>query len=180
MATLITADTKIWKLLILVGFVLLPCAEVKAETGNAYNWISQLGRITFSQGGAAFLPGGVVSAVSQGSISPIMQFVLVNSMMNQCIKNTFPQYPRRRDPFPLAAAKFANGLCLIKKCFQQGMLLMILPQLSGASRYGGQSGQQGGQQMGAVLAQAFTKKDDACGGGSDPGIAQALLSAFLR
>lgn len=151
----------------------------RAEVSQAYNWIGGLGNISFTQGGAAQIPGYVVGSMRDGNISPIMQFVMVNSMMNQCIKDTYNYYPRRRDPFQLASAKFSYGLCRINKCFQQGMLIMILPQLSGKSQYGGADGQDSGQQMGMLLAQGFSQGDGCSSGNSnDKGISQALMQAF--
>jgi len=151
----------------------------RAETSSAYSWIAGLGNISFTQGGAAQMPGYVVGSMRDGNISPIMQFVLVNSMMNQCIKDTYNYYPRRRDPFALATAKFNYGLCRINKCFQQGMLVMLLPQLSGKSQYGGADAKDSGQQMGALLAQSFSQGDGcSSGNSSDKGISSALIQAF--
>ncbi len=162
---------------VILALFLLP-RTARAETGEAYNWIGQLGQIAFTQGGAASLPGYVISSMRGGSISPIMQFVLVNSLMNKCIKDTYSFYPRRRDPYQLASAKFQYGMCRINKCFQQAMLLLVLPQLSGRTQYGGQPAQQSGGQIGAALAQSFQQQNGCGNNGNDKGISAQLLQAF--
>lgn len=180
MMTKIKMRGVIWRALFfsVAGFLFLASTPALGETAQAYQWIAQLGKLSFNKGGAANIPGFVVGAMRSGDISPVMQFVMVNSLMNKCIKDTYAGYPRRRDPFKLASAKFSNGLCRINKCFQQGMLILLLPQLSGKQRYGGEAGKQSGGEMGKLLAQSF-QKNGACPGG-DQAMSQALLQAFLR
>jgi len=163
--------------ILLLAFSLTVTARAE-DAGQAYSYIANLGQMSFSQGGAVSIPGYVLGSMRSGQVSPLMQFVLVNSMMNKCIKDTYNFYPRRRDPFQLANAKFAYGVCKIQKCYQQGMLLLLLPKLSGRSQYGGADGQSSGQQTGALLAQAFAGGAKCGGSSNDSGISAALLQAF--
>lgn len=154
-------------------------AERPGET-NPYNYIVNQGQVAFSKGGGAFLPLSVLSGLKSGQISPVMQFVLVNQVMNQCIKKVLQEVPYRRDPFVIANKKFTRGFCKIRKCFDEGMLLQILPQMSSNASYGGSADAQdrsGAQMMGFVLAQAF-KKEDGCEQGSDNGLDPSLIAAF--
>ena len=164
----------IWSLFFLSIFAHRAAAE------SAYNYIASQSPISFSQGGAALIPSGVLQPIANGQISPIMQFVLVNSMMTKCIKNAAKDVPARREAFVSANAKFTNGYCKIRKCFEQGMLMGMLSQLSSNPNYGGSSDESernGSQMMGLVLAQSF-QKENGCGGASDSGINPALLQAI--
>lgn len=154
-------------------------AERPGDT-NPYSYIVNQGQIAFSQGGGAFLPISVLQGLQQGSLSPVMQFVLVNQVMNQCITKVLQQVPYRRDGFVIANKKFTQGFCKIRKCFDEAMLLEILPQMSQNANFGGSPDAQNrasAQQMGLVLAQSF-QKDTGCTAGADNGLDPSLLAAF--
>lgn len=169
------------RLSLVVGLVIWGSLS-KGETAEAQGWISQLGQVGFQPSGAAMLPPAVISSMREGDISPIMQFVLASHMMNSCVKDvTKPgAYPKRRDPYVVAKAKFDYGICRIKKCFQQAMLMLILPQMSSNERNGGSSDpgtQDSSQNLGMVMAQAF-QKDKGCTGGSGSGSSSGISSGI--
>ncbi len=146
----------------------------KAECGDAdfYSWLMNMGKITFRSGGGAFLPSGVLQTMRYGNISPIMQFVMMNHTMNECIEAILkpPFLPLERDPYLVAKKKFDYGVCRIKKCWQNGMLIQMLPLLKG--------GLGGSNDIAMVLAQAF-QQDESCdgseGGGFDPMLIGMLM-----
>jgi len=166
------------------GIAALVCASAAAErpdADNIYQYIAGLGPITFNKAGGAFLPLAVLNGLKQGKVSPIMLFVLSNNMMNKCVEDVVKAVPDIRDPYTVAKAKFEYGVCRIKKCFQQGTLVLLLPQLSSNERAGGSSDEQdrsSAQQTGVMLAQAF-KKDPGCDGASD-GMDPMLLSVLMK
>ncbi len=162
-------------LILLSPFISL---EAWGET-SANDWIARLGNITFSTAGGVFLPSSVLQGLSQGKVSPIMQFVVANHTMNACIENVAKYAPDRKDPFVVATAKFNSGVCRIKKCFQTQMLLLLLPALSDVPKYGGSTNGQsksGNSALGVALAQGF-QKDELCDK-SGQGIDPALIGLF--
>lgn len=163
----------------ILGFLAVASSPAFAErpTADLFPWLIRLGPIAFNKGGGAFLPASVLSGLRQGQVSPVLQFVMVNNLMAKCVKDTLNYTPDIRDPYVVAKAKFDYGLCRIKKCFQQGMLIMILPQLS--SHSGDGQDQSGASQQGLILAQAF-KKDPACDGQGGDGLDPMLLAALAK
>ena len=159
-------------LLIAALMVMLSAGPAQAEQMQ----IGDLAGTVFSQGGGAFLPPQVLLGLRNGQVSPIMQFVTMNQMLNQCVAETLsPRIaPNLRDPYLVAKKKFECGLCRIKKCWQNGMLIQMLPLLAEES---GDAEQAGNEQLAALLATAF-QKDAACdgsgGGGFDPNLIQLL------
>lgn len=155
----------VFKALLFLGvgaFLLFGRSARASDTAEAYQWITGMGSVQFSQPGGVFLPTSVLRSMRDGQISPIMQFVLMNHTMNQCISRVLkdPYAPLIRDPYLVAKQKFDYGICYIKKCWQSNMLISLLPMLS--SGYDQEYGQQ---QMGVLLAQAF-QKDESCDGTS--------------
>ena len=150
------------------------------DNGNPLGWINSLGKIGFTQGGAALVPGGVLRSLEGGQVSSISQYVLVNSLMNKCTKQAISEYPRRRDPYPMARAKFDHGVCRIQMCFQQGVLMTMLPQLSAIQKNGGAvdtSIRDQSQKLMLLLISQFSQQqgcDGQQGTGIDPGFAQIL------
>lgn len=146
--------------------------HAKCEEADFYIWLMRMSNITFSTGGGAFLPIGVLRAMQYGNISPIMQFVMMNHTMNECIKAILkaPFLPLQRDPYLVAKKKFDYGVCRIKKCWQNGMLIQMLPLMK--SDFGGSS------QMGMLLAQAF-QRDEACDGGEGGGFDPILIGLLI-
>jgi hypothetical protein len=163
-----------WILLGLVAIALLAAKPARGEgggnTAGVYDWIMNMGQVTFNNGGGAFLPTGVLNSMRYGQISPIMQFVTANHIMNSAIANALkPQLvPKQRDPFLVAQKKFTYGLCMIKKGWQSAVSFLTLSAIHQNSSFGG-----GQEQIAQVLIQSF-QKDPACdgsgGGGLDPNI----------
>ena len=155
-------------------------AETRPEATNPLSWIAQLGPIAFSQSGGAFLPLNVLQAMQQGNVSPIMQFVMGNSLMTQCVREVEKKYPDRRDPYVVAAQKFQAGICRLQKCFQTVTLISLLPALQGAPATGDTSGGQtsgGSNEMAMTLMNSF-KQQEGCDGSGDSGIDPAILMLF--
>lgn len=154
----------------------------RPTASTAQNFILQGQSPGFSPSGAAYLPSTVLQAMKAGQLSPVMQFALVNQMMNKCIADVVQKYPARRDSYVTAKQKFDDGQCRIEKCYQQGVLLMMLPQLSTVSGAGGAADAQLRQAAAASalqFANAF-KRSKACGasGGADGGIDPAYFTLF--
>lgn len=143
--------------------------HAKCDDANFYEWLMRMSRITFSAGGGAFLPIDVLHAMRYGDISPIMQFVLMNHIMNECIEAILkaPFLPLQRDPYLVAKKKFDYGLCRIKKCWQNAMLIQMLPLMRSGS----------GAQIAVVLANAFLE-DEACDGGKGGGFDPNLIRYY--
>ncbi len=155
-----------------------PAQAERPSAGNPFQYIAGLGPIVFNRGGGAFLPLSVLQSLAQNSVSPIQQFVLVNNLMTKCTKDVIEKNtPNIRDPYVVAKAKFEYGLCRIKKCFQQGMLILVLPELQSSSS-NNQDG-SGGSSTGAILAQAF-QKDGGCDGKGGDGLDPAVLALLTK
>ncbi len=158
----------------MVALALLASRPAVAEQQQAgvYDWIMNTGQITFNGGGGAFLPTGVLNAMRYGQISPIMQFVTANHIMNSSIANALrPELvPKQRDPFLVSQKKFTYGLCMIKKGWQNAVSFLTLSAIQANNTMGG-----GQAQIAQVLISSF-QKDPACdgsqGGGLDPNILQ--------
>lgn len=161
-------------------FVAKNAVAERPTDSNAYSYLVNAGQVAFSKGGGAFLPMSVLQSLQGGSLSPVMQFVVVNQVMNQCIQKVLKEVPFRREPYIVANKKFARGYCKIRKCFNEGILLQILPQMSSNPSYGGSEDAQdraGAQAMGLALAQAFNK-EASCESGADNGMDPSLIAAF--
>lgn len=150
-------------------------AEVqqRPSTDDIYSYIANVGTIVFTQGGGAFLPPQVLQGMRNGWVSPILQFVLVNNLMTQCVNSVLETQLTARTPFVIADAVFKRGHCQLNRCFRQGMLIQMLPQLSNVVSAGGSSDAQrreGSQQAATLLAQNLAQ-DPSCDGaqqGFDP------------
>ncbi len=162
-----------WIFFALVALAVFAARPARAEpgnTGDVYSWIMNMGQVTFNAGGGAFLPTGVLNSMRYGQISPMMQFVTANHIMNAAIANTLTpkMIPLQRDPFLVAQKKFTYGLCMIKKGWQNAVSFLTLSAIQKNSSFGG-----GQQQIAQVLIQSF-QKDPACdgtsGGGLDPNL----------
>lgn len=155
-----------------VAFLLAAPAKAERPTTNdIYSYLAQAGQITFNKAGGAFLPIAVLRGMKNGQISPILQFVLVNNLMTQCIKSVLEAPPGIREPYVVAKAKFDYGLCRLTQCFKQGMLIMVLPALSGKSGTGGKGVAQ-------ALATGF-KQQEGCDGSGDSGMDPMLFTLLL-
>ena len=168
----------------LLGLLGVDYAHAESRPGdvNPQQYIGSLGQLTFSQGGGAFLPGSVLQSMRSGQISPIMQFVLLTNMMNQSVKKSLSLVPDIRHPYVVAKAKFDYGICVIKKAFEEGMVIAMLPKLSNNRDYGGYNDpaeQQANQQQALAMAQAF-QKDASCSDGADSGFDPMILSLIQR
>lgn len=109
-------------------------ATVAIATGRPanqelYSWLSGLGPASVTEGGTLLLPQNVLASQAQGQIPGVLQFVMQNHLMNKCIRQAIDEAPSRRTPFVGSMAAFNKGLCILSKCFQQEILMMVLPQL---------------------------------------------------
>jgi hypothetical protein len=153
-------------------------AESRPTASNPLGYIGSLGAMTFGQSGGAFLPMSVIGAMKDGKISPVMQFVAMNHMMDGCIVDTVKRgKPGQREPYVVANAKFVYGICKIKKCFNQAMLVSLL---SAQSENESAGADEGNEAFGLAFAQA-TQKDPSCDGQDDEngGMDPMLLMAFM-
>ncbi len=150
-------------------------AEQRPYAPSASGWISDLGSATFSDAGGMFLPLSVIDGMKSGSLSPIIQFALINHTIDQCTKQAISKTPDVRAPFVVAQATFVWGVCLMQSCLKNILLMQLIPLLS--QKYGTQSDQQSAQQQGAVLAQSF-QQAPGCNGAGDSGIDPMLAAAF--
>ncbi len=155
-------------------------AESRPSTNNVYGYINSFATPLFNRAGGVFLPLQVISALRQGNVSLISLFVLANNIMNKAVEQVLSQTPDIRDPYVVAKARFEWGICFLQKQFQQGTLILLLPQLSSNSRFGGsgdEQDRQAAQQQGAMLAQAFGKSGG-CDGSGNNGLDPQLVAAF--
>lgn len=159
-------------------------AEARPTAGNPLQYIGALGALTFGQSGGAFLPTSVLGAMKDGKVSGIMQFVLMSHMMNGCVVDAVKRgKPGQREPYVVANAKFTYGICRIKKCFQQGMLMALISGMSSNEAAGGgdASDQSANREQGLIMAQAF-QKDPSCDGkdNQNGGMDPMLLAMFMK
>lgn len=130
------------KVMLLGGFLLSLFVSGPARAQTVNDWIASLGSIGFTQGGAAQIPTGVLQSLQNGSVSPVMQYVLLNSTLNQAIQQSLSQTPDARLPYTAALEKYNWGICNIQKSFQTNMLLVMLPKSSQVTQNGGSSSDQ--------------------------------------
>ena len=156
-------------------------AESRPNVGDINDYLAKLGPMTFSQGGGAFLPINVLSGMSQGKVSPIVQFYITNDMINKCAKDVMANgSPSQTEPYVSAKAKWDKAQCKMTKCYNQAYLTSLLPQMSSNTAYGGSSdaGQrEANKNLGLVLAQAFQKQDKCTDG--DDGMDPQLIAFFF-
>ncbi len=165
-------------------FLALLTSFVHAETrpgGDITSYLQNLGPITFSQGGGAFLPMSVLSGMSSGKVSPIVQFYITNDMINKCAKDVLANgAPGQLEPYVSAHAKWEKAQCKMTKCYNQAYLTSLLPQMSSNTAYGGSAdagARESNKNLGLVLAQAFQKQDKCVDG--DEGLDPQLIAFFL-
>ncbi len=168
-------NTKNFLIAMLLFLSLAAQAENRPTSGNPLQFISDLGPPAFSNAGGVFLPLSVVDGLKQGSVSPIMQFVLVQHTINSCTKNVLSKTPGIRDPYTVALATFQWGVCFMTSCLKNVLLLQMIPLLS--QNYGDATDQASAKQQGLVMAQAF-QRQEGCGAQGDAGIDPAILQAF--
>lgn len=172
-------ESFIIKVMLLGGFLLSLFISGPARAENTTYWIASLGSIGFTQGGTAQLPDYVLQSLKQGSVSPVMQYVLLNNTMNQAIEQSLSQTPDARLPYTAALEKYNWGLCNLNKAFQTSMVLSLLPQTSSVSYNGGSSDagvRAARQQQALMMAQALsdTKGCDSANS-NDSGFDVAIL-----
>lgn len=160
--------------------LLIFAAKLRAEA-NPTSYIANLGQVPVNNTGAAFIPPPVMGAMTDGKISPIMQFVLINHVLDSCIKATLQNPPGRRTPYVAAKKQYDEGICKIQKCFQQGMVLGLIGQTSDKPKNGGSADpaeRQSSANLGLMFAMTSQKED--CGGsgaGMDPNMIQMLAKS---
>ena len=168
--------------LAILFFLLTGFLHAEQNSGlDLSSFLSQNGPLSFSSGGTASLPAGILSGMSNGKVSPIIQFYITNDIINKCAKDVLAKgTPAMLDPYVAADFKWKAAQCKLEKCYQQAWLVSILPQLSSNEAYGGSSdpGQRdSSKNLGLVLGQVFQKKGDCVDG--DDGIDPQLLAFFF-
>lgn len=158
--------------LALAAFSSITALAERPTTTSPYSYIAQLGRVGFGRGGAAYLPTAVIKQQISPGISPVMQFILVNHLMNQCVESARSMAPGKLESYGSAKSKFTYGVCRLQHCFEQGLLLTAL------ARGGDSQDKAGQQQKAAILASAF-QSQGGCDGSSS-GIDSALVQAATQ
>jgi hypothetical protein len=145
------------KMILLGGFLLslLMSCPAKAET-NPFGF-------SFSQTGTAFIPLPLLQALRQNSISPVMQYAVLNSLLNQSIQDALSQGPAARDPFVVAQQKYCWGISNLTQTFQTALITSLLPQFSSDP-----SAQAQAQALASALAQGQSVNVPGCGSGEAP------------
>jgi hypothetical protein len=167
------------KVMLLGGFLLSLFISGPARAQSVDDWISSLGSISFSSGGAAQFTDGVLQSLQNGSVSPVLQYVLLNNTMTQAIEQSLAQTPDTRLPYTAALEKFNWGICNLTKSFQTSMVLTLLPQTSANSKRGGSNDpgvRQAKLQQALSMATEFSK-DRGCdnSNSNDSGFDSAIL-----
>lgn len=140
---------------------------------DVLNWLTTLGGVNVTDGGTLLLPQNVLSSQFQGKIPPILQFAMQNHLMNRCTEKAISLAPNRRTPFIPSFGAFDAGLCILSKCFQQEMLMMVLPQLSAGL------GNASGKDVVTSMLSAFTQSDS-CNDSQDKGIDPLLITLLTK
>ncbi len=137
------------------------------------SWISQLGPVTVTAGGTTLLPQNVLQSQMRGQVSSPLQFVMQNHLMNKCIEKAIATPPARRMPYRSAKAQFEKGVCILSKCFQSQLLMMVLPSL----KVGAEDAST--RQITATMLGAFST-GPSCDGSSDKGIDPLLIALITQ
>ncbi len=142
-------------------------------------YIMQLGSPAFTQGGGMFLPEELLNSLRGGDTSMIMQYVLINNLMNKCAADVKRYTPKQSDPFTVAQSKFKYAQCRLQSCQAQGMLVLALPLLSDVASAGGSAEEASGNRAYAqALAQGLSGQQSCGGSGSavDPALVNYLTN----
>lgn len=163
------------KVMLLGGFLLSLFISGPARAES----VTDLGSISFSSGGAAQFTDRVLQSLQNGSVSPVLQYVLLNNTMTQAIEQSLAQTPDTRLPYTAALEKFNWGICNLTKSFQTSMVLTLLPQTSANRQSGGSNDplvRQAKLQQALSMATEFSK-DRGCdnSNSNDSGFDSAIL-----
>ncbi len=172
-------DSLIIKAILLSGFLLSLFLSSPARAENSLQYIQSLQPIPFSQGGAALIPGQVLSSLTSGAISPVAQYVLVNHLMSSAIKEAIKKAPGSRLPYVQAKTLFEKGICSLTKTFQTGLVVALMPQMSSIRQNGGSNDpgvRQAKQAQALAMAQAFAGAEGCDGNSNDSGFDTAIIA----
>ena len=177
----LSQDSVIFKSLLIAGFLLslLMSNPVRGE-GTCDSYIVDQPRIPVNNAGAIVLPSGILGCLTQGTVSPILQYTLFNHTLSQAIQKTLDLTPDVRVPYVAAKEKFDWGICELTKSFQAALVLVLLPQLS-QNRQNGGTQEPGAcaakQHQALAMAQAF-QSTAACGNSSDEGFDPNIIAVI--
>lgn len=148
-------------------FSILVTLRAFAET-SVQSYIKSMPNVQVSDKGGVFLPPAVYKAMGSNQVSDVQQFALAQNIMNSCVRKVISAPFDQRTPYVEAAKAFENGKCRISRCYQQAMLVSLLPMLVG-NKAGGGSTQ-------ALMAQALQgSQSDTCAG-SGPAFDSGLVN----
>ncbi len=126
-----------WKLTLvatlLLGFSSLGSAAEcqRPNTSNIYNWLLNMGNITFNSQGGYCLPTAVYQGLEDGKFSAISQLILTTHTMSACVKNVLKkQVPERRDSYGAASEMVKDGMCMLQSCFTQAFSTVTLAEMN--------------------------------------------------
>ncbi len=151
----------------------------RPSANDFHAWLlGQRGPMAITSGGAVLLPNAAYSGLANGRVSPIMQFVLANHMMTSAVADAIRHRPHRRTAYVVAKQMFEQGICRVKKAFQQAMLMSFLSGMSQNTRVGGSTDPQdreSSRQQSLAFLTSFQKDGDCDGGGGGEGFDPMLL-----
>ncbi len=164
-----------------LGFVLL-CSHPAIAESDPNQAIAAMGQLGFTKSGAVQMPSAILQGIGGGQVNSFMIFIVMNHVMNQCIEDVLaPEYAiRMREPTVPAQAKFDYGMCRVRKCYLQSLLMLFGAEIRGSfSTHSGSDPvmSQSAQQLGATFMAGFGQ-DPPCAQGEDSGIASALIQVF--
>lgn len=174
----VSQDSVIFKSLLIVGFLLslFMSNPVRGE-GTCQSYIEDQRSIPFNTAGAIILPPSILSCLTEGTVSPVLQFTLFNHILNQAVQKTVDLTPNVRVPYVVAKKNFERGICQLTKIFQAAVVLVLLPQLSRNNQNGGSpdpAACRAKQQQALIMAQAFSNTA-ACGNSNEEGFDSNIL-----
>ncbi|MFM8312797.1 MAG: hypothetical protein ACKOA8_00770, partial [Deltaproteobacteria bacterium] len=88
-------DSLLGRALILGAFLLslMLSSPARAESDPLNGFWGGINQINFNQSGASFIPLTVVQPMSNGDISPLLQYVALNKLLNKSIKEAMARTP---------------------------------------------------------------------------------------
>jgi len=178
-------DSIFIKVILLVGFLLSLFLSSPARAESILQYIQSLQSIPVTSGGATVIPSSVLLGLTQGALSPVAQYVLVNNIVTNAVNDGVNQTPDARLPFVNAKTRFEEKICAVTKSFQTALVVALLPQTSSIRENGGSSDpgvRQAKQQQALAMAQAFAGAGScnpaSSASGFDPNIITVLQRAF--
>ena len=170
--------------LILGAFLLslMLSSPARAESDLLNNFWGGINQINFNQSGASFIPLNVVQPMSNGDISPLLQYVALNKLLNKAIKDAMAKTPAPRDPYVVAKQKWDFGICQLTQTYKTMQVMVMLPQMSNQKQNGGSNDvaiRQAALTQALALAQAMAGSKGCDPNSNDSGFDSQFLN-FLQ